>query len=123
MKKMILFLLLSSFVFVSCTKHVVRSVDVDVNEWMRAHERGTVVYTDAFTGNFIVETSGGYSVIESWNGSTPYDFDNVYAYFSSRGVQDIYNRTGNYFMEGRVVDSWLSWSQALYVLDQVSYKR
>ena len=123
MKKIILFLIVSSIFLVSCTKQVVRPVDVDVNQWMQTHERGIVVYTDGFTGNYIVETSGGYSVIESWSGATPYDFDNLYAYFSNRGVKDIYNRSGNYFMQGRVVDSWLSWSQALYLIDQVSYKR
>ena len=120
MKKIILFLIVSSLVLVSCTKQVARPIDVDVNEWMQTHERGTVVYTDGFTGNYIVETSHGYSVIESWGGAMPYDFDNVYASFSSRGVKDIYNRSGNYFTQGRVVDSWLSWSQAMYLLDQLS---
>lgn len=121
MKKIILFLIVSSLFLVSCTKQVARPIDVDVNEWMQTHERGTVVYTDGFTGNYIVETSRGYSVIESWGGAMPYDFDNVYAYFSSRGVKDIYNRSGNYFTQGRVVDSWLSWSEAMYLLDQLSY--
>lgn len=96
--------------------------DLNEQEWMQTHERGVVAYVDFYTGNYIIETTRGFSVMEAWGGVQPREYDEEYAFFSNRGVQSIYNYTGNFFTEARVVDSWLSWSDALYVLDQISYQ-
>lgn len=110
----------STLLLGSCTKEIILPGEPDVYEWMRNHEKATVVYVDYYSGNYIVETYRGYSVIEDWGGSTPREYDIEFAHFSSRGVQTTYNRTGNYFTQIRVVDYWLSWDDALYVLDQIS---
>ena len=121
MKRAILLLMLATtFVLSSCSKVLIDN-NPDPQEWMRTHERGAVAYVDHYTGNYIVETFRGYAVIESLNGVAPRDFDLEYANFNSWGVQTTYNRTGNYFTQIRVVESRLSWQDALYVFDQINY--
>jgi hypothetical protein len=119
MKRLYILALLSVVVLTACSKR--SYYEMDEYEWMRTHERGTVAYVDSYTGNYIVETYNGFSVIESWDGITPRTYDDEYANFSSRGVQTIYNYSGNYFSKGRVVESWLTWSDALYILDDINY--
>lgn len=120
MKNLYMLLISALLILSGCTKSVINPSEIDVEEWMRTHERGTVEYVDYYSGNYIVGTAAGYSVIESWGGITPREYSTVYAYFSSRGTQTIYNRAGNYFTQGAVVDSWLSWYDAMYILDQIS---
>jgi hypothetical protein len=121
MKKILFFTFLASTLFMGCSKQVQRPVNINPEKWMQTHEEGRVAFTDYFNGNYIVETNRGYTVIEAYGGYTPGDFDFVYGNFSYRGVQDIYNYNGNYFTTGRVVDYWLSYSQARYLLDELSY--
>lgn len=122
MKKLYLLLFVSASVLLlsSCSKTVLRPGDLDPNEWMATHDRGIVAYVDYFSGNYIVETRNGYSVVESMSGITPHESDREYAYFSSRGSQTVYNRSGNYFTQIYIVDSWLTWGEALYILDEIS---
>jgi hypothetical protein len=121
MKKLYVLFALTAILLTACTKKDYVPVQVDPTAWMRSHDQGIVAYVDYSTGNYIVETNEGYSVIESWGNYTPQENDREYAYFGSRGVQTIYNRSGNYFTEGKVVDSWLSWSEARYLLDDLGY--
>jgi hypothetical protein len=106
--------------FSSCTKQILDPNQYDPNEWMRTHERGVVAYVDYFSGNYIVETFRGFTVVENWNGTIPREFDQVYANWSFRGNQVVYNRNANYFTNVRIVDSWLSWQEALFLLDRIS---
>jgi len=120
MKK--LYILITAALFlVSCTKRDLLPVEIDVDSWMRTRDRGVVVLVDYYTGNYIVDTYRGYAVVESWSGIPPREYDLEYALFTMRGVQRIYNYSGNYFLEGRVVDYWLTWPQALDLLDALSY--
>jgi hypothetical protein len=121
MKKFYVLIALVAVLFSACTKGDYVPVQVNPSDWMRSHDEGIVTYVDYYSGNYIIETYEGYTVIESWGDYTPREYDREYAYFSSRGVQTIYNRNGNYFTKGRVVESWLSWSDALYVLDELGY--
>ena len=108
--------------FSACTKSDYYTAPPrDEYEWMRTHEKGSVAYVEYRTGNYIVETYNGYSVIESWGGTTPREYDQEYAWFSNRGVQSIYNFDGNYYTKGRIIDTRLSWQDALYILDQLNY--
>lgn len=122
MKLFYFLLIASSLVLSSCTKQVIVPDNIDVNEWMRTHEQGEVAYVDYYTGNYIVGTNRGYTVVESWGGVVPREYDRVYANFSLRGVQTIYNRSGNYFTQSGITESWLTWSQALYLLDELNYQ-
>lgn len=121
MKKLFIFLPLLALLLAACSKKDYIPLEVNVNEWMRTHDHGIVAYVDYETGNYIVESFSGYSVIEPWENVTPVENDHEYAYFNNRGVQTIYNRSGNYFTKARIVDSWLSWSEAMYVLDELYY--
>ena len=120
MKKLYILPALIVMLFTACTKRDYVPVQTDPVDWMRSHDEGIVTYVDYNTGNYIIETYEGYTVVESW-GNSPRENDRVYAYFSSRGVQTIYIRSGNYFTEGRIVESWLSLSDAFYVLDELGY--
>jgi hypothetical protein len=122
MKKLYIFAALSVVLFTACTKRdYIPSAPVNPIDWMRSHDEGVVTYVDYYTGNYIIETYEGYTVIESWGDYTPREYDREYAYFSSRGVQTIYNRSGDYFKQARIVESWLSLSDAFDVLDALSY--
>lgn len=114
--------LFSIVVLTACSKRDYYPDQPDEYDWMRTHEKGVVAYVDDYTGNYIVDTHNGFAVIEYWSGITPHEYDEEYAHFSNRGVQTIYNWQGNYYSKGRVVDSWLTWSDALYVLDEISYR-
>jgi hypothetical protein len=120
MKKLYLLLILSGVLLAGCSKRAYYEDDIDPDYWMRTHEKGTVAYVDNFTGNYIVDTKNGYAVVEAYSNVIPREYDREYANFSNIGVQTIYNRDGGYFADGRVVDSWLSWSDAMYVLDEIS---
>jgi hypothetical protein len=119
MKKLYVLIGLAALLFTACTKGDYVPAQIDPAEWMRTHDKGVVAYVDYSNGNYIVETYEGYTVIESLGDYTPRENDHEYAYFSSRGVQSIYNRSGNYFTKGRVVESWLSWSDATSLLDDL----
>ncbi len=121
MKKLYTLIAVTALFLVSCTKRDLLPADIDVHEWMRTHDRGVVALVDHYTGNYIVDTYHGFAVVESWSGIPPRTYDLEYAFFSMRGVQSIYNYSGNYFMQGRVADYWLTWPQALDLLDALSY--
>jgi hypothetical protein len=121
MKKIAVFLLAASgLLMASCTKTDVVPENYDPEQWMQTHQRAEVAYTDYFSGNYIVQTSQGFAVIENWSGYTPRDFDVLYAHFQFSGIQTIYNRSGNYFTKGRIVANWLTWGEAWNILDQIS---
>ncbi len=121
MKSFYLFSLLSFVLLASSCSKKDYYYPPDEYDWMRSHEKGTVAYVDSYTGNYIVSTYNGYAVIENFDGIYPHKYDDAYAHFSNPGTQTIYNYHGNYFSTGRVVDSWLSWQDALYLLDELSY--
>jgi hypothetical protein len=122
MKSLYIILAVSTLIFTGCTKRDYIPTQIDEQQWMRTHEEGTVAYVDYYSGNYIVETYDGYAVIEASGNYTPREYDSEYAHFSNRGLQNIYNRNGNYFTTARVVDSWLSWSEARYILDDLNYQ-
>jgi hypothetical protein len=122
MKKIYILTAFIAVLFTACTKRdYIPPTQMNPVDWMRSHDEGIVTYVDHTTGNYIIETYEGYTVVESWDGYSPREYEREYAYFSSRGLQTIYNRSGDYFKQGRIVESWLSLSDAFDVLDQLSY--
>jgi len=122
MKNIYALLTATVVLFASCSKRDYYPGNTDPDEYIRNRERGVVAYVDNYTGNYIVDTYRGFAVVESWGGISPREYDEQYAYFSNRGLQTIYNYSGNYFSEGRIAESWLTWSDALYVIDELSYQ-
>ncbi len=121
MKRFYLISFLAAMLLVSCTKRDYVAVPTDPYDFMRNREKGIVVYVDYFTGNYIVDTYSGYAVVESYSNYIPREYDEEYAFFSSRGLQTIYNWNGDFFYRNRIVDSWLMWSEAIYLLERISY--
>lgn len=123
MKKLYLIIPLAVLLFTACTKRDYIPVEVNPHEWMRTHDRGIVALVDYSTGNYIVDTYNGFAVVENWDGYAPSEYDEQYAYFDSRGIQTIYNYSMDYFSKGRIVENWLSWSDAMYILDDLRYTK
>lgn len=121
MKKLYFIVPLLVLLFAACSKRDYIPAQNNPRDWMRTHEEAIVAYVDYSTGNYVVETYQGFSVIELWEDIGPVEGDYEYAYFNNRGVQTIYNRSGDYFTKGRVVESYLSWSEAMYILDDLKY--
>lgn len=118
MKK--LFTLSTSIILAIILLSSCRKADIVVtnNEsyWL-SKEEGEVVYSDPTCNYWVVETYIGYNVIYTNSGSKPYEGDFVYGNFSSRGTRDMYNYSGRFVFTGTVTDYWLTYSQALDVLD------
>lgn len=121
MKKFTAFLLVTaSLLVVGCSKADLPAQQIDPEQFMQTNQQAQVSYTDFFAGNYIIQTNNGYAVIEGWGGRIPRDFDIIYGNFRFSGVTTIYNRPGNYFTRGRVIANWLTWSEAWYILTQMS---
>jgi hypothetical protein len=118
MKK--LFTLSATFLLAVILLSSCRKTDVIVtnNEsyWLN-QEEGEVVYSDPSCNYWVVETYDGYSVVNTYSGSKPYEGDFVYGNFSSRGTRDMYNYTGRFVFTGTLTDYWLTYNQAMDVLD------
>ncbi len=99
----------------SCVKDQI-VVTNNENYWL-SKEEGEVVYTEPGCNYWVVETYNGYNVVNTNSGSKPYEGDLVYGNFSSRGTRDMYNFSGKFVFTGTVTDYWLTYSQALDVLD------
>lgn len=106
--------LLAVVLLSSCAKDDV--VTNNESYWLN-QEEGEVVYSDATCNYWVVETYNGYNVVHSNSGNKPYEGDLVYGNFSSRGTRDMYNFSGKFVFRGTVTDYWVSYSQALDVLD------
>lgn len=118
MKKLFTFsvtFLLALILLSSCAKD--RDV-VAINEsyWLN-QEEGEVVYSDPSCNYWVVETYNGYTVIQSNSVNKPYEGDLVYGNFSKRGTRDMYNSQGRFVFTGSVIEYWLSYNEALDVLD------
>ena len=107
--------LLAVVLLSSCVKDRV-VVPNNENYWLN-QEEGEVVYSDPSCSYWVVETYNGYNVVRTNASSQPYEGDLVYGNFSSRGTKDMYNYQGRFVFTGTVIEYWLSYNQALDVLD------
>jgi hypothetical protein len=99
----------------SCSKDRVIVHDNE-NYWLN-QELGEVVYSDPSCSYWVVETYNGYNVVRSNYNNRPYEGDLIYGGLSSRGPKDLYNYSGKYVFAATVSDVWLTYGEALDVLD------
>ena len=99
----------------SCVKDQI-VVTNNENYWL-SKEEGEVVYSEPGCNYWVVETYNGYNVVYTNSGNMPYEGDLVYGNFSSRGTRDLYNFSGKFVFAGTVIEYWLTYNQALDVLD------
>ena len=107
--------LLAVVLLSSCVKDRV-VVANNENYWLN-QEEGEVVYSDPSCSYWVVETYNGYNVVRTNASRQPYEGDLVYGNFSSRGTRDMYNFQGRFVFTGTVIEYWLSYNEALDVLD------
>ena len=108
--------LFTAVILASCSRGGYNSGGFDESYWL-AKERGEVVYSDSYCSYFVVETSFGYTVVQSYGSYKPYEGSIVYGNFSSRGTRDMYNRSTGIVFTGSVTDYWLTYSEAQDALD------
>ena len=107
--------LLAVVLLSSCVKeHVV----VPNNEayWLNQDE-GEVVYVDPSCNYWVLETNYGYDVIRTTSGNMPYEGDRIYGNLRSRGSGNLYNYSGRYVFGATITDYWVTYSEALDILD------
>ncbi|MBL7700832.1 MAG: hypothetical protein JNM14_01160 [Ferruginibacter sp.] len=107
--------LLAVILFSSCRKADV-IVANEESYWLNQDE-GEVVYSEPGCGYWVVETYNGYTVVYSNSINQPYEGELIYGNFSSRGPRNLYNYQGRFVFGATVTDYWLSYGQALDVLD------
>lgn len=115
MKKILYLTIPVLFLFASCRKDIGQPVYIDESQWLN-QERAIVVYSDYQCPYFVVEAYGGYSLLRSWGGPTPYQGSVMYGNFSGYGVRTFYNRSEGYLTQADVQDYWLSYYGAMDAL-------
>lgn len=117
MKRLLLLVLPLLLVLGSCTRTYERPYPpVDESYWLKK-ERGVVVYTGFNCNLFVVETRFGYTVVQNWGSFTPFRGAVLYGDFSRYGSQAYYNRSEGLVDQGIVLDYWLTYWQALGMVD------
>lgn len=106
--------LLAIVLLSSCVKDKV--IANNENYWL-SKEEGEVVYVDPSCNYWVLETYNGYNVVYTNSVNMPYEGDLIYGNFSSRGTRDMYNFFDKFVFTGTVTDYWLTYNQALDVLD------
>lgn len=115
------FLLLAVAILAGCSKRDSSYYDNDEDYWL-SRERGIVVYSDTYCPYYVVETSYGYTIIEAGSGhSLPYEGDVMYGNLSRLGYAEFYNRSAGTIIRGNIVDYWLTYSEAQYMIDDLCY--
>jgi hypothetical protein len=111
--------ILSAVILAGCTRNN-RDYGYDEDYWL-TKERGVVVFSDSYCPYYVVETPYGYTVIESISGYTPYEGAIIYGDLSGIGIRDLYNYSSGRIIRSDVVDYWLSYYDAQYMIDELCY--
>ncbi|MEO5563977.1 MAG: hypothetical protein ABIR18_11095 [Chitinophagaceae bacterium] len=93
----------------------------DGEDYWLSKESGIVVYSDDYCPYYVIETRSGYTVVESLNGYAPYEDHVIYGDLSRAGTMDLYDRSRGTIIRGDVVDYWLTYSEAQYMIDNLCY--
>lgn len=113
------FLILSVVLLAGCSRRGYNN-GYDEGYWL-SKESGEVVYSDSYCPFYVVETYRGYTIIRSTSGFTPYEGSIVYGDLSRIGVRDFYNRSEGTITRGEVIDYWMTYGEAQYMIDNLCY--
>lgn len=114
------FLILSAVILAGCTKRGGGYSHSDEDYWL-SRERGQVVYSDTYCPYYVIETYYGYTIVEALSGALPYEGDIIYGNLSRTGLADLYNRSAGRVIRGDIVDYWLTYNEAQYMIDNLCY--
>lgn len=112
-------LIFAALLFAGCTKRGGYYGD-DEDYWL-SKESGVVVYSDDYCPYYVIETRNGYTIIEAVGTYPPYEDAVIYGDLSRSGLMDLYNRSRGTIIRGDVVDYWLSYDEAQYMIDNLCY--
>ena len=119
MKKIFTFSIIAIFIgtlFTSCVK------TANDDQYWLSKDRGQVVYSSPTCRAYVVETTRGYTIIQTSNlNDRPYTGDIIYGDLSYYGYKNFYNDTDGTIINGEVVEYWLTYSQAQSALDYYCY--
>ncbi|HMI79657.1 MAG TPA: hypothetical protein VK484_12740 [Ferruginibacter sp.] len=107
-------LLFAVFFLSSCVKD--RDYVNEENYWL-SQEIGEVVYSSPSCNYWVVETYNGYNIVYSGSSSKPYEGQIIYGNFSRRGQRELYNFSESFVFTATVTDTWLTYGEALDLLD------
>ena len=117
MKRILLIAFPLMFLFASCRREDVRPGEpIDESYWLN-QERGVVTYSEYTCDYFILETYNGFTIMRSWGSFTPLRGSVLYGSFSRTGSRTFYNRSEGYLVQGDVRDYWLSYYEAIDLMD------
>ena len=105
---------LMALLFTSCAKE---RVVYDNSSYWLSQERGDVIYSNNYCGDYVVETNYGYTIIQNLDGLRTYEGDVMYGDFGGYGTRDFYNYTADLVTSGNVVDYDLTYNEALDAID------
>jgi hypothetical protein len=112
-------LLVAALIFAGCTKRG-GGYHNEEDYWL-SKESGVVVYSDDYCPYYVIETRNGYTVVEAVGTYAPYEDAVIYGDLSRAGLMDLYNRSRGNIIRGDVVDYWLSYDEAQYMIDNLCY--
>ncbi|HMK03429.1 MAG TPA: hypothetical protein VK489_04530 [Ferruginibacter sp.] len=108
-------ILLFTVIFLSsCVKD--RDHVNEENYWLN-QEIGEVVYSSSSCNYWVVESYNGYNIVYSGSSNKPYEGQIIYGNFSSGGTRELYNFSERFVFTATVTDTWLTYSEALDLLD------
>ena len=113
-------LILVAVIIAGCSKRSYDNGYDDTGYWLRK-ESGIVVYSDNYCPYYVLETYNGYTVVRAISSYQPYEGDEIYGDLSRRGNMDLYNWTDDSIIRGEVVEYWLSYADAQYLIDNLCY--
>jgi hypothetical protein len=105
--------LFAALLFAGCLKRDY----VDNSNYWYSKERGQVVFSSLTCNLFVVQTSRGYTVLESFGVNKPYEGDIVYGNFSSYGDRNILDDSSGTIFSVSVMDYWLTYIQAQVIMN------
>jgi len=117
MKKIFTYSILAFLVALLFTSCVKDRVVYDNSSYWLSQERGDVVYSSNSCGAYVVETNYGYTIVQNLDGLRTYEGDVLYGNFGGYGTRDFYNYTADVVTRGNVVESDLTYNEALHAMD------
>ena len=108
-------------ILASCTRRGYDNGGQNEQDYWLSKENGVVVYSDGYCPYYVLETYNGYTIVRTVSGPTPFEGDEIYGNLSSRGYKDLYNYSDNSIIRGEITDTWLSYEDAQYIIDNLCY--
>jgi hypothetical protein len=112
-------LVLAVILLAGCTKNGYYNSN-DRDYWL-SKEYGVVAYSDDYCPYYVIETYHGYTIVYASSYYKPFEGDEIYGDLSYKGYKTFYDYTDDSFLKGEVIEYWLSYADAQYMIDNLCY--